>query len=297
MTIKQLLYFTKTCECGNMLGAAELLYISQQALSRSLSTLEQELGVVLLLRSHKGVEPTAIGEELYHRALPILKEMDQLKRHMEDLSRINSGQLRIGLAAGTRYLNSRRIWREFQNQNSGVSIQSKEYPYLSGLDQLKYDQLDLLTFSDYDAGEEYVQYELRTWNRAFLVPKGHPRSNEPYAKPEFFKDENLVFCANPMVHQRFLQYCSAHDCMPADIVLVSDTLYMYENCQRESCLGITIQKYFSEHFLPQFPDLKTLPFQEEFLPYTVSAIFKRNHPQAGTLHKLSEFLKASLQQL
>ena len=50
MTIRQLQYFAKIYECGSLLKASELLYISQQALSRSLSTLEQEIGMPLFYR-------------------------------------------------------------------------------------------------------------------------------------------------------------------------------------------------------------------------------------------------------
>ena len=55
MNIRQLEYFVKVYESGSFFKAADSLFISQQALSRALATLEQELNAQLFYRNHKGV--------------------------------------------------------------------------------------------------------------------------------------------------------------------------------------------------------------------------------------------------
>lgn len=297
MTLKQLSYFTTIYEEGSISGAAETLYISQQALCRILGTLENELGRPLFTRSRSGVCPTELGTELYRSAQAVLKEMTALDQHIQAFIRSDSKQLNIGLAAGFRYLspsNARDLWSAFESKYPQILVQAREYPYVEGLELLEDQALDLLTFSDYTAGESYVQYPLKTWERVLLVPQGHPLYDRESVEPSDLKGERLVFSANTQVHQRFLELCDLQACHPSEIVRVSDTLYMYEACQSDKCIGITINSYFSDAFLPQFPCLKILRFREEFLPYTVSAIFSQDHPMKRILMDLVHMMKLFL---
>ncbi len=299
MTFKQLSYFTTIYEKGSISGAAETLYISQQALCRILGALENEFGRPLFTRGRSGVCPTELGTELYRSSQPVLKEMTALEQHIQAFIRSDSKRLNIGLAAGFRYLspsNARKLWSAFESKHPQILVQSREYHYVEGLELLENQTLDLLTFSDYTAGENYTQHPLKTWERVLLVPQGHPLYDREFVEPSDLKGERLVFSANAQVHQRFLELCDLHSCHPSEIVRVSDTLYMYEACQADHCIGITINGYFSDAFLPQFPCLKILRFREEFLPYTVSAIFRRNHPMKQRLTELAQMMKLYLKQ-
>jgi len=74
MDLKQLKHFVAIVDNGTLLAAAEVIPISQPALSRSLQNLEASLGVTLLERSTRGIQITAAGERLYRRAKLILSE-------------------------------------------------------------------------------------------------------------------------------------------------------------------------------------------------------------------------------
>ena len=57
MTFRQLKYFSTIYECKSLAKASQKLYISQQGLSRILSSLESEVGP-LFTRLHHGLEAT-----------------------------------------------------------------------------------------------------------------------------------------------------------------------------------------------------------------------------------------------
>ena len=63
MELRQLQYVIKIAECGTMLKAAQELYISQSGLTRSLKTLEKELGMELFDRINNPArtKPAAMG--------------------------------------------------------------------------------------------------------------------------------------------------------------------------------------------------------------------------------------------
>ena len=72
-------YIIAVSECRSTHKAAERLYISQPALSRYISRIEQDLGVVLFCRRSYGMELTEAGK-LY---VSYAKEIKSLRSSME----------------------------------------------------------------------------------------------------------------------------------------------------------------------------------------------------------------------
>jgi DNA-binding transcriptional LysR family regulator len=89
---------------GSMAKAAERLAISHPVVSKTISELEHTLGVRLLDRSARGVEPTTYGRALLKCGVAVFDEMRQGLNQLEFLTNTNSGELRIGcpeaMAAG-----------------------------------------------------------------------------------------------------------------------------------------------------------------------------------------------------
>ena len=87
-------------QAGSMHKAAESLGTSQPAVSRSISDLEQTLGVRLLDRSRRGVEPTHYGRAIIKRGVAVFDELRQGVRDIEFLTDPTAGELRIGCSEG-----------------------------------------------------------------------------------------------------------------------------------------------------------------------------------------------------
>lgn len=80
MRLEQLEYFVEISVSKSITTAAENLFVSQSALSRSIKALEDELGVALLLRSVEGVRMTEAGEVLLPFMIDVLSKVDILKK-------------------------------------------------------------------------------------------------------------------------------------------------------------------------------------------------------------------------
>ena len=74
MTLQQALYALTIEECGSMSKASEKLYIVQPTLTSAIQELENEMGITIFLRTHKGVIPTPEGTEF-------LNDIRNLYRH------------------------------------------------------------------------------------------------------------------------------------------------------------------------------------------------------------------------
>jgi len=91
-------------ELGSMGKAAERLAVSQPSISKAIADIEHAIGVRLLDRTPKGVEPTAYGRALLRRSLGAFDELRQGIKDIEQLSDPASGEVRVGcpeaIAAG-----------------------------------------------------------------------------------------------------------------------------------------------------------------------------------------------------
>jgi DNA-binding transcriptional LysR family regulator len=83
-------------QSGSMLKAAQELAISQPVVSKVVADLEQALGVRLFDRSKKGVEPTASGRALLHRARAAFDELKQGVKEIEFLNDPTRGEIQVG---------------------------------------------------------------------------------------------------------------------------------------------------------------------------------------------------------
>ena len=79
MRIEQLYYFIEVVKANSISRAAEKIFVTQQTISQSLLNLEKELGVTLLIRTHKGISLTAEGAIFYDQALQVVKSFGDLK--------------------------------------------------------------------------------------------------------------------------------------------------------------------------------------------------------------------------
>jgi DNA-binding transcriptional LysR family regulator len=88
--------FLAVVETGNMAKAADRLAISRPVVSKTIADLEHVLGVRLLDRSAKGVEPTLYGRALLRRSLSVFDELKQSVKEIEHLANPSAGEIRIG---------------------------------------------------------------------------------------------------------------------------------------------------------------------------------------------------------
>lgn len=99
LKLRDLRILMTVVECGTMGKAAEQLAVSQPVVSKTISDMEHAVGVRLLDRSQRGVEPTAYGRALIKRGIVIFDEMKEGLREIEFLSDPTSGEVSVGATA------------------------------------------------------------------------------------------------------------------------------------------------------------------------------------------------------
>ncbi|QWU15100.1 DNA-binding transcriptional regulator, LysR family [Paenibacillus sophorae] len=97
MRVEQLYHIVAIAQTGSISLAAERSYISQPALSSSVSKLEMELGITLFKRTNQGVHPTEIGEAIIKKAMEAIGLLEDIRSIAEESTQTLTGSIHLAV--------------------------------------------------------------------------------------------------------------------------------------------------------------------------------------------------------
>lgn len=144
INLRQLQYFRKVIEAGNITAAAEALNLAQPALGAQIRQLEKELGTELLVRHSRGVSSTEAGKLLYRHACQITDAVEQARHDVLALRSSKTIQLRLGVCPSMIQVLGTNLLIDARSALPGVliSLEEERSPVL--LSALEAGQLDFV---------------------------------------------------------------------------------------------------------------------------------------------------------
>lgn len=130
-------------ETGSLRAAAEVLNVSQPALSKSLRQLEDEFGTALVQRGAKGVRLAPAGELVAARAATVVRELERAKEEVEWHLRHATAHVTVGLSPVSAILLAPGAVARFSARWPQVRVRLKDALYPFALQQLRAGALDL----------------------------------------------------------------------------------------------------------------------------------------------------------
>jgi LysR family nitrogen assimilation transcriptional regulator len=128
MDLRQLRYFVKVVECGNVTRASEALHIAQPAISQQMRNLERDLGMQLLERSVQGVAPTAAGQTLYRHAIELLRQADSTRELLRQDAELPQGRVSVAMPSSTARMVALPLARTIRDRYPGIALELVEAP-------------------------------------------------------------------------------------------------------------------------------------------------------------------------
>jgi DNA-binding transcriptional LysR family regulator len=144
LEIQQLKHLIAAIEFGNLLKAAEECNISQSGLSRSIRSLEDRLGVQLLIRKSKGVEPTIFGLSLLPRARLILNEVERAAAEIRSIQSCGIGEIEFGITQNYGYYFMPEVLADLQGKHPGIRVNIRTGGFLDLVALLKIGAVDFV---------------------------------------------------------------------------------------------------------------------------------------------------------
>lgn len=128
MEYKQLQVFLKVCEEKSITKAAERLFISQQAASRTIANLENELNAKLFVRTPQGVKQTDCGAELEQQAFDFMQYYENIVKRISAIKSGGVEEYKIGFFMGMLQELPPHFFPDFMDAHPEVQFRLQSYP-------------------------------------------------------------------------------------------------------------------------------------------------------------------------
>ncbi|HCJ09443.1 MAG TPA: LysR family transcriptional regulator [Lachnospiraceae bacterium] len=161
--------FFEVAKTGNISKAAEILYISQPAVSKSITKLEQSLGHTLFIRSKRGVKLTEEGTTLYTYLKQAFESIETAEKALQHASELGMGQLRIGVSTSLCKHILLSYLQDFIRENPHVKITIECNPTFETIQLLKQDKIDIGLICDTPLDKGYHFTPLRSIQDTFVT--------------------------------------------------------------------------------------------------------------------------------
>lgn len=122
MNLKQLYYFAETCKYMNYSVAADRIFVTPQAISKSIKILEKDLGQPLFYTQKNNLYLTAFGDFFLEKATQLLDEYEQMRQDVSKEVKKYNGFLRIGITASSRNILSSAFLCGFLEEYPEIKI-------------------------------------------------------------------------------------------------------------------------------------------------------------------------------
>lgn len=193
----QMKYALEVYKAGSISQAAKNLYMNQPNLSKAIKELEQTLGIVIFVRTPKGVILSKEGSLFLQYAENILKKINELENRLKDQKKNNvSFNISIPRATYITYAFTEFV-KEIQGSTE-IKINYSETNNAEAVDNLLYHGFDMGIIrhtQPYEA--EFLQTlgrnnltSKKIWESEYwlLMSKEHPLANAPEVKLEDLKE-------------------------------------------------------------------------------------------------------------
>lgn len=177
---------------GSLTAAADVLCVTQSALSHSMKKLEQQLGTDIWLREGRSLRLTQAGQYLLAVAGRVLPQLDVAEARLRQFAQGERGTLRIGMECHPCYQWLLKIVSPYLAGWPDVDVDVKQKFQFGGIGALFGYEIDLLVTPDplYKPGlhfEPVFDYE-----QVLVVAADHPLAQQAWVKPAQLTRETLI---------------------------------------------------------------------------------------------------------
>lgn len=179
-------------EAGGLARAADLMNITQSALSHQVKGLEDQAGLELFVRRTKPLRLSAAGMRLLRLAEKVLPEVEALEEDFRNLQSGKSGRLHIAIECHACFEWLFPVLEQFRQAWPDVDVDIRPGLAFDALPALKREDVDLVVSSDPEKIEDVTFTPLFNYEPVFVASSAHALAQKPFIEAEDFRDELLI---------------------------------------------------------------------------------------------------------
>ena len=179
-------------EAGGLARAADVLNITQSALSHQIKGLEDQAGVELFVRRTKPLRLSAAGQRLLRAAERILPEVAALEDEFAGLRSGKSGRLHIAIECHACFEWLFPVLEEFRKAWPDVDVDIRPGLAFDALPALAREDVDVVISSDPENLPGITFAPLFDYEPVFVASSAHPLAAKTFVQAEDFRGETLI---------------------------------------------------------------------------------------------------------
>lgn len=179
-------------EAGGLGKAADILNITQSALSHQIKGLEDQAGVELFVRRSKPLKLSAAGMRMLRAAERILPEVAALQAEFSGLRAGSSGRLHIAIECHACFEWLFPVLESFRKGWPDVDVDIRPGLAFDALPALMKEEVDLVVSSDPEELPGVTFTPLFDYAPVFVAAAQHPLAQKPWIEAEDFRGETLI---------------------------------------------------------------------------------------------------------
>ena len=187
-------------EQGGLARAAEVLNITQSALSHQVKALEDQVGVELFVRRARPMRLSAAGMRLLRLAEQVLPLIEAAESELKGVEAGRVGQLHIALECHACFDWLLPVLDQFRRTFPEVDLDIRQRLAFTALPALQREEVDLVISMDPEDLPGIHFEPLFEYAPTLVVPAGHPLAAKGFAVPQDLSTENLI--VYPMDRER-----------------------------------------------------------------------------------------------
>lgn len=196
ISIRHIEHFVAVAQELHFRRAAELANVAQPALTRSVQTLENELGVQLLERNNRNVRLTAAGEEFLMGCTDIIEAMEttinkSIRARQTELGGLNVGYTYIAMC-GT----LPKLLAEFEALHPDITIEPFGITSIDQLERLHHNELDICFVTKPAGIQDANSMEFQHDSFIAIVNDNHRFANKTSISLEELSRESIMLRTN-----------------------------------------------------------------------------------------------------
>ncbi|AUT71678.1 LysR family transcriptional regulator [Paraburkholderia hospita] len=177
---------------GSLTGAADVLNLTQSALSHTVKKLEQQLGTPVWTREGRSMRLTQAGQYLLGLANRLLPQFELAEERMKQYAQGERGTLRIGMECHPCYQWLLKVVSPYLARWPDVDVDVKQRFQFGGIGALFGYDIDVLVTPD-PLKKPGLRFEpVFDYEQVLVVADEHALSREPYVTPEQLSAEVLI---------------------------------------------------------------------------------------------------------
>lgn len=150
MTLQQIMYFQRVARSGSFTKAARACFVSQTAISRQISALEEELHVTLLERDTAHVKLTLAGEYFFQQVNELTARLEEVVTRTQTIAQEQQTHLTLGIPTILEQHAITQLLRQYHSLHPEVQLSTVAGSRQQLVSQLVDRKIDLLVAMDFD---------------------------------------------------------------------------------------------------------------------------------------------------